>query len=354
MATNTERPTPFDLRTTIPLAKTTLLSLARKPKRSWLIPFLTLITGVTFATMMLELMFSPGPLSALAFEGELRSKLLADYSADPLGAKIHELRLTIMEEVLSGGKDQSSGQAPPEHELSALVPTATAVDQVVPTATPEVGTVLAPTATDTPMVAPTATAINTPLPTPVPPTPAVSLCSKLSIVSFGIDGNDNDKLSASVRNDASIPAYLKSTILDRPNEPPPAYVDSFEIEGPGDDRYYYGDDDSSPTSKSGTNRRLDAGSTRTWAADFDDEPDEGIYGSFGLTLVYTISGENCTLSSSTYRSPPATPAPSLLPSTTPAAPTATAPAPTGTPAASETPAATPTPSETPPPTPTPA
>ena len=202
MATNSERRTPFDLRTTIPLAKTTLLSLARKPKRSWLIPFLTLITGITFATMMLELMFSPGPLSALAFEGELRSKLIADYGADPLGAKIQGLRLTIMDEVLRGGSDQGFGSAPRDPILSDPVPTATPADQQDQTPTTEPPTAVALTATDTPMVVPTATANNTPFATAVPTTPAVSLCSKLSIVSFSIDGDD--KLRAEVRNQASV------------------------------------------------------------------------------------------------------------------------------------------------------
>ena len=113
MATNTERRTPFDLRTTIPLAKQTLINLARKPKRSWLIPFLTLIAGVSFATMMLELMFSPGPLNALAFEGELRSKLTANYGADPITARIHELRLTIMQEVLAAGRTEAASSLSP-------------------------------------------------------------------------------------------------------------------------------------------------------------------------------------------------------------------------------------------------
>jgi len=344
LATNTERRTPFDLRTTIPLAKTTLLSLARKPKRSWLIPFLTLITGITFATMMLELMFSPGPLSALAFEGELRSRLVADYRADPLGAKIQGLRLTIMDEVLRGGRDQDSGQAPADPELSDPVPTATAAQPVEQTPTTEPPTALAPTATDTPMVAPSATASNTPLPTPVPTTPVGSLCNKLSILSFSIDGDD--KLKASVRNDSSIDAFLKATTLDWPSVPAPAYVDYFELSGPGDDRYYNGDDNSSPTSNTGTNRRLDDFSTRTWLADFDNEPNEGIYGSFGLTLVFNISGEFCTLSSSTFKAPP-------VPSPTPVPPTETAPAPTGTPVLTETPPSTPTSTETPAPTPTP-
>jgi type VI secretion system secreted protein VgrG len=294
--------------------------------------------------MMLELMFSPGPLSALAFEGELRSQLFADYGADPLGAKIHELRLTIMDEVLGGGKDQNSGQVPADPELNDPVPTATAADQLDKTPTTEPPTGLAPTATDTPMVAPSATASSTPLATPVPTTPVGSLCSKLSILSFSIDGDD--KLDASVRNDSSIDAFLKSTTLEWPNVPSPAYVDRFEFDG---NKYYDGNDYSSPTSKSGTNRRLDDWSTQTWEADFDDEPNEGIYGSFGLTLVFRISGQDCTLSSSTFKAPPATPAPSP----TPVPPTETAPATTDTPEPTETPAPSATPTEPPTPTPTP-
>lgn len=346
MATNTERRTPFDLRTTIPLAKTTLLSLARRPKRTWLIPFLTIVTGVTFATMMLELMFSPGPLSALAFEGELRSKLVANYGADPLGAKIHELRLTIMDEVLSGGNDQNRGRASADSGLSDPVPTATEAAQQDQTPTTEPSTVVALTATDTPIAAPSATASNTPFSTPVPPTPAGSLCSKLTLLSFSVDGDD--KLNASVRNDSSIDAFLKSTTLDWPNVPSPAYVDWFELSGPGDDRYYNGNDNSSPTSKSGTNRRLDDWSTQTWEADFDDQPDEGIYGSFGLTLVFNISAEFCTLSGSTYKDPPATPVPTAAPTDTPEPATATLPAPTETPLPpTETPTGVPTETPTP-------
>jgi hypothetical protein len=368
LATNTERRTPFDLRTTIPLAKATLVSLARKPKRSWLIPFLTLITGVTFATMMLELMFSPGPLSALAFEGELRSKLFADYGADPLGAKIHELRLTIMDEVLGGGKVQSSGPAPALPELNDPVPTATAADQLGQTPTTEPATAVALTASDNPMVVPTATASNTPFPTAVPlstgsptavpsvvpsntpnptavPTTAAALnCSKLSILSISINGDD--KLRAEVRNQASVKAFLTATTVEWPQVPPPAYVDWFKFDG---NQYYDGNDNSSPTSKTGTNLTLNAGKTRTWEADWDDEPAEGLYGNFSVTLVLKISGEFCTLNSSAFKDPPATP----VPSPTPVPPTETAPAPTGTPVLTETPASTPTPSETPTPAPTP-
>jgi hypothetical protein len=289
--------------------------------------------------MMLELMFSPGPLSALAFEGELRSKLFADYGADPLGAKIHELRLTIMDEVLGGGKDQSSGQVAAVPELNDPVPIATSANQLEQTPTTEPPTGVPPTATDTPAAVPTAPLSNTPLPTPVPATPAVSNCTKLSILNLWIDGND--KLKASVRNEASVKAFLTDTMLEWPNVPPPAFVDWFEFDG---NRYYNGDDYSSPTSQTGTSRQLSAGKTRTWEADWDDEPDEGIYGHFGLTLIFNFPGQgSCTLSSSTFKDPPATPVPSptLLP------PTETAAVPT------ETPAATPSPTETPPLTPTP-
>jgi hypothetical protein len=353
LATNTERRTPFDLRTTIPLAKATLVSLARKPKRSWLIPFLTLITGVTFATMMLELMFSPGPLSALAFEGELRSKLFADYGADPLGAKIHELRLTIMDEVLGGGSDQDSRSSSGGSNLSDSVPTATPAGQAEATATSDTlatvePTTTGPAATSTALAGPIATASNTPISTPLATNPPGSLCDKLSIVGLWIDGDD--KLKASVRNQASVKAFLTDTMLDWPDVPAPAYVDWFEFDG---NRYYNGDDFSSPTSMAGSSRQLSAGKTRTWEADWDDEPAEGLYGNFSVTLVLKISGEFCTLGSSTFKAPPATPVPSLAPSETPAAPTATVPAPTATPLATETPAATPAASETPSLTPTP-
>ncbi|HEY4666529.1 MAG TPA: hypothetical protein VIH26_04425 [Anaerolineales bacterium] len=345
MATNPERRTPFDLRTTIPLAKATLVSLAHKPKRSWLIPFLTVITGVTFATMMLELMFSPGPISAFAFEGELRSKLFADYGADPLGAKIHELRLTIMDEVLGGGSDQDSGSSSGASKLSDPVPTATPAGETEATATSETLATVEPTAigsaaTSTPLATPIATADNTPLPTPVPPTADVSICNRISILSFSIDGDD--KLKASVRNEASVKAFLTDTTLEWPDVPAPAFVDYFEFDG---SKYYNGNDYSSGTALSGSSRQLSAGKTRSWKADFDDEPGAGIYGQFDLTLVFNFPGQgSCTLSGSTFKSPPATSVPSPTSSETPVPATEEAAlAPTGTPQPTESPTETPTP-----------
>jgi hypothetical protein len=321
LATDSERRTPFDLRATIPLAKTTLISLARRPKRSWLIPFLTLFTGILLATMMLELLFAPGPLSALAFEGELRSRLLADYSADPLGIRIQGLRLTIMDEVLSGGGESGSGSGSESARLMAPVPTATPAETQEPTATSEVTAEATPipvSATDTPAVPIPATATDTPLPAPAPTNPPGSLCDKLSIVSFGIHGDD--KLRADVRNQAAIKAYLKDTTVEWPAVPPPAYVDWFEFNG---NRYYSGNDFDSPTSKSGTSRELNAGKTWRWEADWDDLPAEGLYGSFHLTLVFKIATEFCTLDAGTFRSPPATPVPTGAPTDTPLPATAT-------------------------------
>ena len=111
LATNSKRPRRFDLRTTIPLATETLVHLAKQPKRSWAIPALTLIVGFAFMILMLELLVFPGPVSALAFGGELRSRLSANYGVDPIVARIHELRLTIVEDVL--GMDGGSGSNAP-------------------------------------------------------------------------------------------------------------------------------------------------------------------------------------------------------------------------------------------------
>ena len=202
-----------------------------------------------------------------------------------------------------------------------------------------------PKATPSPVL--TAAPTNTPNPTTAPTAVPALDCSKLKILNLWIDGND--KLKASVRNDGSKKANLTDTVLEWPHVPPPSYVDWFKFDG---NEYFKGDDSNSPTVNSGTNRELGAGKTRTWEADFDDEPAEGIYGHFGLTLVFNLPGQgSCTLTASTYKDLPATPVPSPTPSATPLPPSAT-PTPTDTPTLIPTATETPTP-EPPTPTPTP-
>ncbi len=307
MATNTGRPRRFDLRETIPLATETLVRLAKHPKRSWIIPALTLVTGVALAAVMLELIFSPGSASALGFKGELRSRLLADYAEDPIVARIHELRLTIVEDVL--GLDGGGGSGPSAIALllQEPVPTATPKATVIQTSTPVLS--LSPAASSEPTIVVTASPL--PGPSSTPPTPTAMAmggpCDDLSITSMWVE-SDDDRVQARVFNSGSKSASIVHTVFEWPNVPDPAYVDYFKF-----DKKYHDDleDHQSPTVSSERSRPVKSGKTETWKADFDDYPDEGIYGSFTVTLTFDISGlGTCTLSKSTFKDfPPPTPAP---------------------------------------------
>ncbi len=210
MATNSERPRRFDLRTTIPLATETLVHLARKPKRSWAIPALTLITGFAFMILMLELLVFPGPVAALAFEGKLRSRLSANYGADPIVARIHELRLTIVEEVL--GMDGGGGSESPEIVLLMQDPVPTTTQRATSVSSATARPSGSPVPTDTLTEFPTETASPVPSNTPPPPTSiaAVGYCDKLSIFSMKIKG---DHVEAKVRNSGSSDVYLIETVF---------------------------------------------------------------------------------------------------------------------------------------------
>lgn len=351
MATNSERPRRFDLRTTIPFATETIISLSKQANRSWIVPALTLLTALAFAMLMLELMFFPGPMTALAYEGELTSRLMANYGVDPVVAKIHELRLTIVEEVL-GSSEPGGSEAP---VLSVLlqdpVPTATPKTDASPTQT-KVGD---PSKTPTPTDPVTATPTNTALPAgtgtqpPAPsntPSPAPgSYCGKLSITSMWVESSD--EVRARVSNSGSQDAFLVNTIFEWPDVPEPTYLDWFRFDG---DKYYDQEDSSSPTVASGSWEKLGDGDTETWKVDFDDKPDDGIAGSFVLTLTFDVPGyDTCTMSRSTFKDlpivaePTATPTPTSTPTDTPT-PTVT---PTATP--TDTPTPTQTPTNTPPP-----
>ena len=339
MATNSERPRRFDLRTTIPLATETLVSLARQPKRSWIVPALTLFTGVALAAVMLELIFSPGSASALGFKGELRSRLLADYAEDPIAARIHQLRLTIVEDVL--GMDEENGSIPSAIALLMKDP--------VPTATPKAASPTSPVEDPSASPVPTdALTTETPLPgpssTPLPPTPdAVGYCDDLSITDMWI--HSDDEVRAKVRNKGSKHAYLTNTVFEWPHVPESAYVDWFKF---GKPKYYDDPNDwSSPSTFSGSSVRIKSGRTETWKVDFDDEPDEGIYGSFTVTLTFNVSGlATCTMSRTTFKDIPASAPPTAEPSDTPAPTDTPEPSPTETAAPTSTPGVTATPSET--------
>lgn len=350
MATNSEHPHRFDLRTTIPLATETLVNLAKQPKRSWIVPTLTLITGIAFGFLMLELLVFPGPASALGFEGGLRSRLSANYGMDPIAARIHELRLTIVEDVL--GFDDGGGSEPSAISLLMRDP--------VPTATPKATTTSNPTSESTVSPAPTSaltdvpeeTPVSTPADTPLPPTAAAleNYCGNLSIFDVKVKGGDD--VVAKVRNGGPMDVYLIKTVFEWPDVPEPAYVDYFELDGiPGNDKYYNSNDWNSPTISTGDYEKLRHGKTEDWKVDFDDEPDGIIYGSFSLTLTFDVPGQDtdCSMSRSIFKSPPSPtsePTGTALPSETPEiAPTETT-EPTVTPAASSTPVSTATPEPT--------
>ena len=375
MATNSERPRRFDLRTTIPLATETLVNLAKQPKKSWVVPALTLITGIAFMVLMLELLVFPGPVSALAFEGGLRSRLSANYGADPVVARIHELRLTIVEDVL--GIDEGNGSDPAAVALLLQDPVPTATPKpATPTFTPLAGeptTTYAPTEAALDLTAlpaptdavaeltaspgPVATHTDLPAPseTPIPPTElpvtVPDYCDDLSITSMWI--HSDDEVRARVKNSGSLHAYLTGTLFEWPDVPNPAFVDWFRFDNK---KYFSSDDWSSPTTSSGSDVRIKKGKTETWRVDFDDEPDEGVYGSFNVTLRFDVSGmATCYVSGGTYRDIPGpTSTPEPIPTDTPE------PIPTDTPLpATDTPLPAPTntpvpPTDTPvPPTDTP-
>ncbi len=307
MATNTEHPRRFDLRETIPLATETLVRLAKQPKRSWIVPALTLFSGFAMAALMLELIFFPGSASALGFNGELRSRLLADYAEDPIAVRIHELRLTIVEDVLGLDGGDGSGSS-----VIALL-----MDDPVPTVTPKAASPTPqPSAPPGPTdAASTATSLPAPTDTQPPPTSiaVVGYCDKLSIFSMKVKG---DHVEAKVRNSGSSDVYLIETVFEWPDVPDPAYVDYFELKGiKGDDKYYNSNDWNSPTISDGDYEKLRKGRTERWKVEFEDEPGGKIYGSYFLTLTFDVPGQNahCSVSGGTFK---ASPAPTDLPAQT--------------------------------------
>ena len=352
MATNTERPRRFDLRETVPLATETLVRLAKKPRRSWLIPALTLLVGIAMAALMLELIFSPGTAAALGFDGGLRSRLVANYAKDPVVARIHELRLTIVEDVLGMDEGDSSGPSAIALLMKDPVPTATTKSIAIHTSTPAPSP--SPEASSEPTVVATAVATASSIPaessTPAPPTPMAEgePCDNLSITTMKVDGDD---VEAKIRNRGSEDVYLIETVFEWPDVPEPAYVDYFKLHGiDGDDKYYKSDDWNSPTISTGDYEKLRKGKTEKWEVDFDDEPSGKIYGSFILTLTFDVPGydAHCSLSRSTFKTPPD---PSPEPTDTPMptlTPTASfTPTPTSTPTQTHTPTATHTATPTP-------
>jgi hypothetical protein len=268
-----------------------------------------LITGIAFGILMLELLVLPGPASALTFEGGLRSRLSANYGMDPIAARIHELRLTIVEDVLGMGDGDSS--EPPAIALLMQDPV-----PAVPSATsPATDPTASPVPTD---AVPTETSLPAPTETPPPPTAVaapIEYCGNLSIFDMKVD--DGDDVEARVRNSGSKHVYLIKTVFEWPDVPVPGYLDWFKFDG---DRYHHPHDGDSPTiwiwPGDPEPERLRRERTEKWETDFDDVPDGMIYGSFSVTLTFNVPGQDahCTISGSTFRAPPSpTPEPTDIP-----------------------------------------
>jgi hypothetical protein len=266
-----------------------------------------LITGIAFGILMLELLLLPGPASALAFEGSLRSRLSANYGMDPIAARIHELRLTIVEDVLGMGDGDSSEPPAIALLMQDPVPTATLRATAVPSPkSPETDPTASPVptdavATETSLPAPTET-----LPPPTVVAASIEYCSNLSIVDMMVD--DGDDVEAKVWNRGTKDVYLIKTVFEWPDVPDPAYVDYFELDHiEGEDKYHNSNDWSSPTiSTIPTGRaRLRGQSREDWKVDFDDEPGGKIYGSFFPTPEPTDTS-----------TPTATPTPTTTPTPT--------------------------------------
>jgi hypothetical protein len=152
-------------------------------------------------------------------------------------------------------------------------------------------------------------------------------CSKLSITGVWI--YNGEQIRASVRNNNQTRAYLTHTVFEWPDVPSPAYVDWMDFST----RYYNQDDYSSPTISDGTWLSINRTSTRTWSADLDDEPAEGLYGGFKVILTFEYPGwGSCVIEGFTYKAQ----SPTLTPSLTKTPTLTRTPTPTRTPTLSST------------------
>jgi hypothetical protein len=304
-----------------------------------LLAFLFLLGVWVFAALHL----TSAAASPLEFPFNLQSGLDADYQADPLGARIYELRLSIVQGLGAGGGDPQSAPIPDslKEMMSQPVPSATPrpatpvpseVSTQASTPLPTQELTATPAVTSVPTGLPTDNPVASQQPTTTPTTGAAAMagpqpeCSRLSITSMWIDDPDYDQVRASVRNNNDSRAYLIHTVFEWPDVPSPAYVDWMDF----NTRYYNQDDYSSPTISDGTWLSINRTSTRTWSSDLDDEPDEGLYGGFRVILTFEYPGwGSCVIEGYTYRAQPPTPAPS--PTKTPSPTRTPTPTKTGTP-----------------------
>lgn len=143
---------------------------ARHRSRWWVGAF-ALFLALLGLWVMAVLALQPAQAGPLSLRLDLRSRLRADYSPDPLGQRIASLRLTIVDDVLRDlGLSPQAAEAEREALEAAMsqpVPTATARDfagsaPFTATASPTV------TATDTPVATPTSIPTRTPRPTRTP------------------------------------------------------------------------------------------------------------------------------------------------------------------------------------------
>lgn len=258
--------------------------------------------------------------SPIEFPFLLQSRLGADYGPDPIGARIYELRLSIVGDLSSAEEDLAAALPDSLKQLmSQPVPTATPRP---PTAPPTKSKTNIPTetagssSTQTPAIAvsPTLAPTNMPSRTPTSGTgPFIGPepdCSLLQITDWWID--DGDQLRAQVSNENGRRAYLTKTVFEWPDVPPPAHVDWMRF----DDTYYNHDDYSSPTASEGSWERISGNSSEIWRADFDHEPDEGLYGSFHLHLTFEFPGWGSCAIQGSYYEPGPTSTPTKVPSPT--------------------------------------
>jgi hypothetical protein len=288
--------------------------------------------------------------SPLEFPFNLQSGLEADYQADPLGARIYELRLSIVQGLGAGGGDPQSAPIPDslKEMMSQPVPSATPrpatsvpseVSTQASTQLPTQEPTATPAVTSGPTGLPTDNPVASQQPTTTPTTGAAAMagllpeCSNLSITGVWI--SNGEQIRASVRNNNQSRAYLTNTLFEWPDVPSPAYVDWMDF----NTRYYNDNDYSSPTTAGGTWLSIHSTTTRIWSADFDDEPAEGLYGGFKVILTFEYPGwGSCVVESFTYRVQP----PTLTPSLTKTPTLTRTPTPTRTPTKTDTPTGVPT------------
>jgi Flp pilus assembly protein TadG len=194
------------------------------------------------------------------------------------------------------------------------------------------------TATPTASPSPTPTATDTASPTPTQ-TPD---CSKIYFT--GMYKNASDSIWAAVQNDNTMAAYLTTTNFEWPQM---SGIKNDYMQFRGSTYWGSGTNDyDSPTFASGTWEQLGGGDENSWENDFDNQPSDGIWGDFTLTLTFAFPDwpTTCTISRHIYVSAAPTDTPTRTQTYGPS-PTRTrtnTPAPTRTPTRTNTAGPSPT------------